>query len=109
MNNRNVLRHLKRAKKYIDKGWCKGVLARDEYDFPVHPTDIDAVSWCAVGALDASEDASLSTEDVKLVLHKCMKMPTITLGMFNDACKSKKDVLKLFDKAINKLQKYDVK
>jgi hypothetical protein len=43
---------LVKAEELISSGWCKGVLARDRNDHGVNSDSKDAVSWCAMGAID---------------------------------------------------------
>ena len=39
------------AADYIDRGFCKGVLAENVAGKPCGVDDPDAVAWCAIGAL----------------------------------------------------------
>ena len=112
MNKRNVLRHLKRAVKYINDGWCTGCLAKDINGDSVDPESSRAVFWCAAGALYASSNKTdFEVEDARSALKECLPRgkKNYGLGAFNDSCIFKKDVIKLFNKAISKLERYDVK
>ena len=42
------------AIQYLDRGWTRGFLARNDAGDAVSPRDAEACSWCAVGALQAA-------------------------------------------------------
>jgi hypothetical protein len=44
-----------RARALLERGWCRGFLARDANKREIWPTEKEAVAWCAYGALIAAE------------------------------------------------------
>lgn len=40
--------------KYIRKGWCQGVSARDNRGHSCSPISTSATQWCLIGALNAA-------------------------------------------------------
>ncbi len=40
--------------EYIQKGWCKGAIAKNQIGQGVLGASVVAVSWCALGAVNAS-------------------------------------------------------
>lgn len=110
MNKRNVLRHLKKALLIIKEvGWCQKSLAINLHGASVRPESPFAIAWCAIGALDVSAGRA-QVMDTECFLKANLPKPFGTVHSFNDHSKTKKkDVVKLFNKCISKLQSYDVK
>lgn len=46
------------AATIIDRGWCRGEMARDQYGQKVHTTKSTACQWCALGALALASDTN---------------------------------------------------
>ncbi|SRR3990167_10222525 len=120
MNNRNVLRHLKRAVKLIEQGWTQGSNARDKNGLPIIKSGSKkAVSWCCSGALSATDNGDYSLFQASRSflesifpnnLYKTLGYDFSSLEGFNDlSTTTQKDVLKLFKKGISKLSKFDTK
>lgn len=47
------------AKHQLEKGWCKGAVARDAFGKEVGALQPSAVSWCILGAMSYSTDKLL--------------------------------------------------
>jgi len=100
-----VVALLRAARRRIVKGWTKGADARDRYDQRVNPSDVDAVKWCARGAITGFSNDRLHQRAMKLLDDACPNDPHDVVQMdiieFNDSvAKRKSQVLAVYDKAI---------
>jgi hypothetical protein len=90
-----------RARGFIERGWCRGAMARNEVGNEVEPTSEQAVAWCAGGALIAagSPNDGLSYRRAEF----CRLEDAIDcswVAVFNDRQESVGSVLAAFDRAI---------
>lgn len=95
---------LVRARGYVERGWCRGTLAKNANGHLTSPMAADAVAWCALGALIA---ATGITEDWHLSFSKhpaCARLRDAMGGehiaRFNNRQETVEPVLKAFDRAI---------
>lgn len=98
----NMVERLKKARSLIVKGWTAGQYARDIHGKPVLENSEEACSWCAVGALHATEGDSfhLITRDHPLMIAlKKGAFYADSVSAYNDS-HTKEDVLSLYDSAI---------
>ena len=86
--------------------WTKLVLAKTVNNEPKEPTDPEAVCWCSIGALYKVTGISVSLPDSSAtIVYAAQRKLEEALGNdlgideFND-CSEHKEVLELFDKAI---------
>lgn len=95
---------LKRAKKRIEKGWCQREYAVGAAGVPCGPRNPAAVSWCAVGALEACTQDWLAIDTCRELLEESLlKGATQYLQIFNDRPGiTKEDVINLYNRAIKK-------
>jgi hypothetical protein len=89
---------LARARAFLARGWCRYTLARDALGLPVDSTSVDAVSWCAIGALDAVGSDRSSRFSALGRLQGVIGSKDIV--RFNDAQETVETVLAAFDRAI---------
>jgi hypothetical protein len=87
---------IRRAKRYLRKGWTKGYSARDKDNHWAPPTEKSAVCWCLVGALDKAVKGGdwyqhLGKEELYKVFGR---QP---LHKFNDAAESVDEVIGKLD------------
>lgn len=102
---------LKHARKLIDKGWCQRALARDVLGHPCDAEDESATSYCILGALYAADFSSgpvssmceTSLNKLSAILYRENK-GSYGLSGYNDTTgRTKKEILSLFDQAIEEL------
>ncbi len=89
---------LRRARKLIEKGWCKDWSAEDKKGNYALPYSKAAVKWCAYGAISAFQCAVATERDARSLLDAVV--PGRDIVTFNDGQKSKRPVLAAFDRAI---------
>jgi hypothetical protein len=109
--NTKVLNVLRAARGLIVKGWNQNALAEDKMGNDVPVNSNKAVSFCAVGALRRAE-FNQGTKGVatkaRRVLRSALPKDAEYGGSvicFNDYAENKRQVLKLFDRAIAKVSK----
>lgn len=102
MSNKRTVEVLRKAKTFIEKGWCKNYLALDSKGNEVLATSSDAVKWCAIGALEA---VTRDNTEAWVALDRALPQNRPTGGVigYNNAARSKHQVLRLFDRAIEML------
>lgn len=96
----DALKILDDAKALIEKGWHQGYYARDVHGERRHPTDANAVAFCAIGALErAAEDQSvLALAIAKRAVR--LAVPGEDVVGFNDAPgRTKEEVAAVFEAA----------
>ena len=108
--NTKVVTLLKNARGIVARGWCKAYLAVDSMGKRVTVKSPKAKSFCATAALRRAEH-DMGTMGVATEGRKALRSVLPGTGRFkasvvwfNDR-NSKKDVLKLFDRAIDKVSK----
>lgn len=95
---------LKKARALIDIGWTKGTYARNQRHEPTAECSRAAICWCVYGALiRASSELHVPLSPAIDILYKHLEPEYGGLADFNDAQPSKKPVLALFDRALEKL------
>ena len=87
---------LTKAKKLIEKGWCKGPMAKNARGEAVGPRSKAACQWCSFGAILAVDYGvgRLGAEDY--LSRACGR----SFILFNESQTSKRPVLRAFDRAI---------
>ena len=93
---------LVRARGFIERGWCRGDLARDANGNGVWPTEQQAVAWCAGGALIA---AGMPYNVVSILAHPATRRLRAAIAGgniagFNNRQETVEPVLAAFDRAI---------
>jgi hypothetical protein len=87
-----------RARGFLERGWCRGVHARDVAGDRVQPTSEKAVAWCMIGALMA---AGWETHHTGHPAYQRLAAATNDEGAeFNDRQKTVEPILAAFDRAI---------
>lgn len=86
---------LRKARALIEHGWTRGSLAKTEHGQQVDSLDPRARRFCAVGALDR-----VGGLDCYRHLASVLPPGVKKVADFNDAQRSKKPVLGLYDRAI---------
>jgi hypothetical protein len=93
-----------RARSFLERGWCREAAAVDMDGCEVDPTDPNAISWCAYGALMAAGIPDDGTDDsafVRLDKEMCDEgLGADSVGHFNDAQETVEPILAAFDRAI---------
>jgi hypothetical protein len=87
-------------------GWCQGTLYKDKYGNHLSFANTITVSACAIGAVFAVDiDDTNNSHDKALDLLLEMQLDdSVNLAMWNDKKgRTKQEVLKLFDRAIEKV------
>lgn len=97
----NVKETLIKAREFIAKGWTQGSLARDARGESVYEKSLEAVCWCAMGALYAATPTNvLDHRDALFVLDRA-GLGFGAIACYNDStCKTQEDALAWFDRAI---------
>lgn len=101
---------LQKAKDFLEKGWTKGVMARDSRCREIHAGSESATCWCILGALCATRESLKSTWTQQFTVERILerelsKMGHCEIADFNDALmRTKEEVLALLDKAIEAAQ-----
>ena len=91
-----------KARALIEKGWTQGAFAKDKYGETVGTTDPTASQWCATGALMAIVGTRARYSYCVKLLDQILQEGII---IFNDSpCRTKEDILALYDKAIAEYQ-----
>jgi hypothetical protein len=88
-----------RARGFIERGWCRGVLARDETGISeVDPTSARTVAWCIYGAMDA---AGVPVDSSHPAYRRLMgAIGGECVADFNNRQETVEPVLAAFDRAI---------
>jgi hypothetical protein len=109
--NTKVLNVLRAARGLIVKGWNQNAFAVNKDGGEVSVKSDQAVSFCAVGALRRAEfnqgTAGIATKARRVLRSVLPKNATHggSVMLFNDYAENKRQVLKLFDRAIAKVSK----
>lgn len=91
---------LKKAKKLIKKGWCKGAFARTASGESVPSDSPDAVKFCAIGAVNR---ARLALKYGSIDKRAALNLLPCNLTQINDfSTTTEEDILNIFDEAIKK-------
>lgn len=106
----NALTILYRARTVIDLvGWCQHASAQDKNNLSVSPLSPQAASYCAIGALFkvtnkcALENDNYALKEAKQALIAALPATydLVSIADYNDAdCRTKDEILALFDAAI---------
>lgn len=89
-----------RAREFIERGWCRGALARDTTGIAVNPISNRAVAWCPNGALVAA-GVSRETYLIDAAIRRLTDaMGGYCIADFDDHQKTVGPVLAAFDRAI---------
>lgn len=96
---KRVLEGLKAARALIARrgGWARGVYARNRLGEEVLIHRPEAVSFCALGALQRAMPVAVDYYNARMILQSVVKEG---VASFNDKQRRKKAVLDAFDKAI---------
>lgn len=95
MNTKEVLIA---ARALIVKGWCRGTAAKNARNAAVPVDDPTASKFCAIGAVRCVA-GFIGANGAIMAL--CDFVPAgVGLTTFNDSKRNKRDVLRIFDKAI---------
>jgi hypothetical protein len=89
-----------RARGFLERGWCRGVCARNEQGWAVKPSSDHAVAWCAYGALAAAGMSPNGPHYYPAVRQLMIAAGCHSLPYFNDAQETVEPVLAAFDRAI---------
>jgi hypothetical protein len=90
---------LRKARRRLEKGWCKGSYAVDQNGLQVPSTSRRAVKWCMLGAIDYDP---YSNQAALKHLAECSPMSWL-IATYNDAPRrTKRQVLAVVDCAIKK-------
>jgi hypothetical protein len=92
-----------RARGLIERGWCRGIGAKDADGHPVGPSSAQAVAWCAGGALIAAGMpvvGGLWSQPAMRRLGEAMGGTSRDIMNFNDRQLTVEPVLAAFDRAI---------
>jgi hypothetical protein len=93
-----------RARGFVERGWCRGVPARNFLEWPVTPGSKWATRWCAGSALLA---ARMTASDLAWRRARIRLVAAIGgehLPEFNDRQETVEPVLAAFDKAIGLIE-----
>ncbi len=92
------------ALELIKKGWTRGTMAKNTFGALVPPSNADAVSFCALGAIHNAEfKCGANYEQAcKARAAMCQAIPvtSISIVIFNDNHATHEDVIAAFEKAI---------
>ena len=92
------IEHLKRMRELLEKGWTKGVEARDASGNPIHPQSSLAVRFCLRGA---SIHAGRGPKRLKSLIAALDEKHESRAEVWNDkSYRTQADVLALIDRAI---------
>ena len=109
-----------RHKIRLKRNWTQDELARDKHNNPVDPRSKTACKWCAMGAIEAITPNKTIHRDLESFLREIVEydsgymgkdrdtadMPTLSsLNYFNDEYATHEDIIKVFDKGIDRLER----
>ena len=101
MTDSESVRALKAARAKVEAGWTQRAAARDASGQSVGWTEAKACSYCAMGALWAATEGSAHSAELWLIRVLQSRNAGHSVISFNDdRNRTKDDVLKLFDDAI---------
>lgn len=112
MSNNQLLAILRLGRARIAQGWCVGNFAQTRGGGMCHPSDPEAVHWCARGAVGSDWNTGIN-EDAEAALYAALPAEYQgstwggsgnSVANFNNHHRTQADVLALFDRAIAKLQ-----
>jgi hypothetical protein len=103
---------LQEARRLLELGWTRHVLARDAYGKSTDPLHSSACQWCFVGAMLRARQNIFETKADGGLTERAFQWAYYVMGKsgaavfdpadWNDAiCKSKEEVLALLDDAID--------
>lgn len=87
---------LKKARKLVERGWCRGVAAIDKSGAGVPPRSKSACRWCVSGAIQVYD----RDEGFTICLDFLARAVGSNIICFNDEQTNKRPVLRAFDRAI---------
>lgn len=87
-----------RARGLIERGWCRGANAIDKDGATVSPTSVDAIAWCASGALKAAH--TYLTNGLGGAYDRLYATTGNRIEDFNDQQETVGPILAAFDRAI---------
>lgn len=96
---------LRKARGFIEQGWCQGNSALDERGNKVPALSAKAVKFCMWGALGRATRNEKDWIDIENYMRRATGITD--MPEFNDSRKSVKPILKAFDKAIKYAEKND--
>lgn len=98
-----VVERLKLGRERIARGWTQGRYARNAKGGSVGPDGLDAVCWCASGALCLDGDIGV---DARMALRQTIRAyDAVGIVTWNDdPGRTQADVLKAFDDTIARLE-----
>lgn len=101
---------LRRARRILEEnGWTTGTLARNARGNTVSPLSKDAVGFCMLGAIRATNgdsEARLQAGSlVSSIISQATRGKYKDVGEFNDTRSSKKQVLDVLERAENEARK----
>jgi hypothetical protein len=86
-----------KARALIEKGWCQGPMAEDQFGNPVQWADSHAVRFCIMGACYRTGEGNW--EQAKPLLQKATGQPRVVFWSERKR-RTKAEILAAFDKAI---------
>ena len=103
MYKMTVIEILKTARTKLASGWIQGDFARDANGKIVSSISADAVCWCTAGALRSLQNDG-DWIGARIALLTELGSDGMLSTWNDDPCRTQKEVLELFDKAIRRLE-----
>jgi hypothetical protein len=101
MSDEEATELLIRARGFIERGWCRFAFAQDAAGNEVSPLDVQAVAWCAWGALFAAGlPETHRTRHPAFHRLRAAIDGNEPIGVFNTQQETVEPVLAAFDRAI---------
>lgn len=98
----------RKVRAQIEKGWCRGKLARDKDGNETEPKNPRACSWCLVGACIAAIPPDESEADLaarRAFVNRLRDETGQDRAWFNDAeGRTKEQVIEAIDRAIERCE-----
>lgn len=96
-----------KAREKIRQGWTQNVSARNSDNYPVNVDALEAVAWCALGAIWAVRGTYETQDDAERELCKTIDREyAYSIAEWNDKPgRTKEEVLDLYDRTINRVRK----
>lgn len=96
---------LKKARKLIERGWCRGDYAKTKEGRPIPVMHEAAYRFCSLGAIQRVAGATYCNDTDAAVEYLRRSCDEAWVHKFNDAQNSKRPVLALYGRAIKLAEK----
>ncbi len=85
--------------EYIQKGWCRGAMARNSQGGNTLGHSHTAISWCVLGAISAATTQSYINGEQAHQMREYLSFRVNNIGTWNDKQKSSAPIIAMLQEA----------